>query len=138
VEVAGATRGAFAELARRVPPGGTIAGFPEPGIFNWALDRGNPLAQDQFFPGHLDAAAEAEAIERLRRNPPDAVVFVNVLTVGHGAVALGRDYLADLDRFVRDRFPRAAAFGPGARPDARVGDPGFFIEVRAPDGRGRP
>jgi hypothetical protein len=136
--VAGATRGALAELARRVPPGGTIAGFPEPGIFNWALDRRNPLAQDQFFPGHLDAAAETEAIERLRRNPPDAVVFVNVLTVGHGAVALGRDYLADLDRFVRDRFPRAAAFGPGARPEARVGDPGFFIEVRAPAGRERP
>jgi NAD(P)-dependent dehydrogenase (short-subunit alcohol dehydrogenase family) len=29
----------------------------------------------------------------------------------------------------------AAAFGPGARPDARIGDPGFFIEVRVPNHR---
>ena len=130
--VAGATRGALEDLSRRVPAGGAIAGFPETGIFNWVLDRKNPLRQDQFFPGHLDAAAEAEAIERLRRNPPEAVVYVNVLTVGHGRVALGKDYLAALDGFVRENFPRVAAFGPGARPDARIGDPDFFIEVRAP------
>lgn len=136
--VAGATRGALDDLSRRVPPGGAIAGFPETGIFNWVLDRKNPLRQDQFFPGHLDAAAEAEAIERLQRNPPEAVVFVNVLTVGHGRVALGKDYLAALDGFVRERFPRAAAFGPGARPEARIGDPDFFIEVRAPAGGGGP
>ena len=136
--VAGATRGALAELARRVPEGGAIAGFPETGLFNWALDRGNPLAQDQFFPGHLDRAAEAEAIERLRLDPPDAIVFVNVRTVGHGRIALGKDYLVALDRFVRENFPRVAAFGPGATPDARVGDPDFFIEVRAPAEGRRP
>ena len=136
--VAGATRGTLEDLSRRVPPGGAIAGFPETGIFNWVLDRKNPLRQDQFFPGHLDADAEAEAIERLRRNPPEAVVIVNVLTVGHGRVALGKDYLAALDGFVRERFPRAAAFGPGAGPDARIGDPDFFIEVRAPAATGRP
>jgi hypothetical protein len=136
--VAGATRGALAELARRVPPGGAIVGFPETGLFNWVLDRENPLAQDQFFPGHLDAAAEAEAIERLRGNPPEAVAYVNVLTVGHGRVALGKDYLVALDRYVRENFPRVAAFGPGARPDARVGDRDFFIEVRAPGERSRP
>ncbi len=136
--VAGATRGTLEDLSRRVPAGGAIAGFPETGIFNWVLDRKNPLRQDQFFPGHLDAAAEAEAIERLRRNPPEAVVFVNVLTVGHGRVALGKDYLAALDGFVRERFPRAAAFGPGAGPDARIGDPDFFIEVRAPAATGGP
>ncbi len=134
--VAGATRGTLDDLSRRVPAGGAIAGFPETGVFNWVLDRRNPLRQDQFFPGHLDRAAEAEAIERLRQNPPEAVVVVNVLTVGHGRVALGKDYLESLDGFVRERFPRAAAFGPGARPDARIGDPDFFIEVRAPEAIG--
>jgi hypothetical protein len=134
--VAGATRKTLADLASRVPPGGAIAGFPETGFFNWVLDRKNPLAQDQFFPGHLDAAAEAEAIERLRRNPPDAIAYVNVLTVGHGRIALGKDYLVALDRFVLENFPRVAAFGPGARRDARVGDPDFFIEVRAPAVKG--
>ena len=136
--VAGAIRETLADLSRRVPPEGAIAGFPETGLFNWVLDRKNPLAQDQFFPGHLDSEAEAEAIGRLRSNPPDAVVFANVLTVGHGRIALGKDYLVTLDSFVRENFPRVAAYGPGARPEARVGDPDFFIEVRAPAAKGRP
>lgn len=135
---AGAIRETLGDLSRRVPPGGAIAGFPETGLFNWVLDRKNPLAQDQFFPGHLDAEAEAEAITRLRTNPPDAVVFANVLTVGHGRIALGKDYLVALDSFVRENFPLVGISGPGARPDARIGDPDFFIEVRAPAPKGRP
>ncbi|HEX9303592.1 MAG TPA: hypothetical protein VGA31_03985 [Thermoanaerobaculia bacterium] len=136
--VAGATRDALADLSRRVPGDGSIAGFPEAGFFNWVLGRTNPLAEDQFFPGHLDRAAEEDAIARLRRNPPDAVVFVNVRTAGHGRAAFGKDYLEGLDGFVRANFRPAAAFGPGARGNPRIGDPGFFIEVRVPAGRARP
>jgi len=130
--VAGATRRALADLEARVPPGGGLAGFPETGFLNYALGRRNPLAQDQFFPGHLDAAAEEEAIARLRSDPPAAVVFANVRTVGHGREAFGKDYLERLDAFVRENFPAAAAFGPGAASGARIGDPQFFLEVRAP------
>ena len=39
-----------------------MTGFPETGFFNWTLGRRNPLAQDQFFPGHLDSTAEEEVI----------------------------------------------------------------------------
>ena len=130
--VAGATRSALADLARRVPPGGTIAGFPEVGFFQWVLDRKNPLAQDQFFPGHLDRAAEEEAIGRLRSRPPKAVVFVNVLTIGHGPTAFGRDYLERLGGFVDEEFRTAAVFGPGATSRPRIGDRDFFVEVRVP------
>ncbi|HEY3169438.1 MAG TPA: hypothetical protein VGK08_00400, partial [Thermoanaerobaculia bacterium] len=130
--VASATRAALVDLARRVPAGGKITGFPETGFFNWTLGLANPLAQDQFFPGHLDGAAEDEAISRLRRDPPDAVVYADVLTIGHGRTAFGRDYLERLDRFVRESFPTAASYGPGARAGARIGDPGFFIEIRVP------
>ncbi len=133
--VAGATRGALADLAGRVPPGGTIAGFPEVGFFHWVLGRKNPLAQDQFFPGHLDRAAEEEAIGRLRSRPPQAVVFVNVLTIGHGPTAFGRDYLQRLGGFVDEEFRTAAVFGPGATPRPRIGDRDFFIEVRVPRAR---
>ena len=136
--VAGATRDALADLERRVPANGSIAGFPEAGFFNWVLGRTNPLAQDQFFPGHLDRAAEEDAIARLRRAPPDAVVLVNVRTAGHGRAAFGKDYLEELDGFVRASFRPAAAFGPGAGSSPRIGDPGFFIEVRVPAGRLRP
>ncbi len=136
--VARPSREALLDLAARVPAGGTIAGFPEGGFFNWVLGRRNPLAQDQFFPGHLDAAAEEEAIRRLRSRAPDAVVLANVLTIGHGPTAFGRDYLPQLGRVLREDFRSAAAFGPGAGPDPRIGDPDFFIEVRVPAGEAAP
>ena len=132
--VAGTTRLALADLARRLPPGATLVGFPETGFFNYALGAGNPLPQEQFFPGHLGREAEEEAIGRLSARPPDALVYVNVLAVGHGSAAFGKDYLGELDRFARERFPAVAAYGPGAPPTSspRIGDPDFFIEVRAP------
>lgn len=136
--VAGATRAALGDLAARVPAGGTIASFPEAGFFNWVLGRANPLAQDQFFPGHLDAAAEEEAIKRLKSRPPDAVVLVNVLTIGHGPTAFGRDYLRELGRVVLERFRAAVSFGPGAGADPSIGDRDFFIEVRVPAERAAP
>lgn len=136
--VAEATRAALEDLAARIPPGGTIAGFPEGGFFNWTLGRANPLAQDQFFPGHLDAAAERDAIARLAARPPEAIVLVNVLTIGHGPTAFGRDYLVGLGRFLDERSRTAAVFGPGAKPDPRIGDRDFFVEVRVPrTGAGR-
>lgn len=130
--VASTTRAALADLAGRVPEGGAMTGFPETGFLNWTLGRRNPLAQDQFFPGHLDSAAEDEAIARLASHPPDAVVYVDVLTIGHGPAAFGRDYLRRLDRYVRDHFVPAASYGPGAGPAPRIGDPNFFIEIRVP------
>ncbi|MGH9367998.1 MAG: hypothetical protein ACRD3M_10035 [Thermoanaerobaculia bacterium] len=130
--VASVTRDSLQDLAARMPAGGTLTGFPEGGFFNYVLRLSNPLPQDQFFPGHLDEAAEADAIERLSRRPPDAILHANVLAVGHRAVRFGRDYLVDLDRLVRENFEVAASYGPGAGPEARIGDPQFFVEIRVP------
>ncbi len=130
-----ASRQALEELARRTPSHGTMVGFPEIGFLQYALGRTNPLAQDQFFPGHLATEAEEEAVRRLQRSPPDAFVYVNVLTIGHGPVAFGADYLQRLDAAVRHLSHPVAAFGPGARPQERIGDPGFFIEIRVPSKR---
>ncbi len=130
--VASTTREALQDLAARMPAHGTLTGFPEAGFFNYTLGFSNPLPEDQFFPGHLDAAAEAAVIAQLARQPPNAIVYANVLAVGHRAVGFGRDYLTDLDRYVRENFEPAAAYGPGAGPDPRVGDPQFFVEIRVP------
>ena len=135
--VADATRAALKDLASRVPKAGAITGFPETGFFNWALGLRNPLAQDQFFPGHLDAVAEEEAIARLARDPPDAIVYADVLTIGHGRAAFGRDYLSRLDLYVRENFAAVTSYGPGAKPGARIGDPFFFVEIRVPLHSGR-
>jgi hypothetical protein len=130
--VAGATRFALADLSARLPSGSTLVGFPEGGFFNYVLGRSNPLPDEQFFPGHLDAESEGETVRRLAARPPDAIVYANVLAVGHRSVVFGKDYLSELDGFVRERYAAAASFGPGAGPAPRVGDPQFFLEVRVP------
>jgi hypothetical protein len=130
--VASATRSALQDLLARLSPGALLTGFPEAGFYNYVLRLKNPLPQDQFFPGHLDERAEADVIARLSRRPPDAILYANVLAVGHRSVRFGIDYLADLDRFVRSRFESAGAYGPGAGPAPRIGDPQFFVEILVP------
>jgi hypothetical protein len=132
-----ATRQALAALGRRLAPGRELVGFPEAGFFQYVLGLGNPLAADQFFPGHLDPAAEAETIRRLRARPPDAVVLANVLTIGHGPAAFGRDYLTSLGQYLDSNFVPIASFGPGASARPRIGDPEFFVEIRVPIERER-
>ncbi len=130
--VADTTRLALADLEERLRPGATLAGFPEAGFFNYVLGRRNPFAHEQYFPGHLDGAAEARMAAEFAARPPDAVLFANVLAVGEGTRAFGQDYLPALDAAVRARTRTAAVYGPGAREQARIGDPGFFVEIRVP------
>ncbi len=130
--VAVTTRLALADLAERLPPGGTLAGFPEAGFFNYVLGRRNPFAHEQYFPGHLDASEEERFAAELAARPPDVLLYANVLAVGEGARAFGQDYLPALDAAARARTRSAAVYGPGAREEARIGDPGFFVEIRVP------
>lgn len=134
--VASTTRLAVADLSARLPPGSSLLGFPEGGFLNYALGSESPLPQEQFFPGHLDAAEEEATVRRLATRPPAALLYVNVLAVGHGSTAFGSDYLRILDRFARSRFAPVACYGPGSVPGARIGDPHFFIEVRVPGSGG--
>jgi hypothetical protein len=130
--VASATSLALADLARRLRPAGTLVGFPEGGFFNYVLGQRTPLREEQFFPGRLDAAAERAVARRLVEQPPDAILLANVHAVGEGARAFGKDYFVELAASIDRRFRVVAAFGPGARPSAAIGDPQFFIEIRVP------
>lgn len=134
--VAAATREVLDDLARRLPERATLAGFPETGFYNYVLGRRSPFWLDQFFPGHLDEAGQARAIGVLDSRPPDALLYANVLAAGEGARVFGRDYNARLDAAARARFRPAAVYGPGAASGARIGDPGFFVEVLVPRGNG--
>jgi hypothetical protein len=129
--VAGATAETLAALGR-LPADATLSGFPEAGFFNYVLGLRNPFWLEQFFPGHLDAQGEARAVRVLETDPPDALVFANVVAVGEGARAFGQDYLGGLARAADARYRPTAAFGPGARPGARIGDAQFFVEISAP------
>jgi len=130
--VAETTRLALADLATRFPASSTVAGYPEAGFFNYVLGRRNPFAHEQYFPGHLDAAGQDRAAAAFAARPPDAALYANVLAVGEGARSFGKDYLEKLDGTIRSRTRTVAVYGPGAREGARIGDPGFFVEIRVP------
>ncbi len=134
--VASTTRLALEDLGRRLPEGASLSGFPETGFFNYVLGRRNPFVYEQYFPGHLEGDAVGRLAEEFAAHPPDATLFANVLAVGEGARVFGENYLAPLDRAIRSSTRAAAVYGPGARPDARIGDPHFFVEVRVPDSAG--
>jgi hypothetical protein len=113
-----------------------MVGFPEGGFFNYVLGRKSATPFEQFFPGHADTPEdERRIIEQLGGSPPDAVFLCDVLAMGEHRPAFGRDYLVDLDRFLRERFVAVSSFGPGAGLDARIGDPQFFVTIRVPRGR---
>jgi hypothetical protein len=135
---ASTTQLALAELERRLAAGSTLVGFPEGGFFEYVLGLRDPLPVEQFFPGQLDEEGERRVALRLAERPPDAILYANVLAVGEGARAFGQDYLVGLDRTVRSISRPVSVLGPGARPGARIGDPGFFVEIRVPAGRSGP
>ena len=135
--VAGTTRDALGDLGARIPPGGSLSGFPEAGFFGYTLGLRNPFWLEQFFPGRLDAAGEARAIALLASRPPDALLYANVLAIGEGQRAFGSDYLQRLDAAARSAYRTVATYGPGTRPGARIGDPDFFVEIRVPAGSNR-
>ena len=130
--VATTTRLALADLAGRLPAGGTLAGFPEVGFFNYVLGRRNPFVHEQYFPGHLEGEAAARVAEQFAAHPPDVTAFANVLAVGEGMRVFGEDYLPGLDRAIRSSTRAVTVYGPGARPEARIGDLDFFVELRVP------
>jgi hypothetical protein len=130
--VAETTRLALADLTARFSANSTVAGYPEAGFFNYVLGRRNPFPHEQYFPGHLDAAGQDQAAAAFAARPPDAALYANVLAVGEGARSFGKDYLEKLDVTIRSRTRPVAVYGPGAREGARIGDPGFFVEIRVP------
>lgn len=127
-EKAGVTAQALAYLAANARPGDGLSGAPETGFFNFVTGLRSPLRQEQIFPGHLDAAAEARVVERIENAGPRYFLLVNQPAPAFESVAFGRDYTVGLWSAVERRYRLAAAFGQ-APPDAPVGWPRFFIRV---------
>jgi hypothetical protein len=127
-ERAAAVAGAFAWIRARARPGDGLAGFPEAGLFNFALGLPNPLREEQVLPGHLDAEREAQVARQIATAGPRFLLLANQPTTAFGPVAFGRDYARALWRAVEEHYFLAASFGE-APPDAPVGDPRFFLRI---------
>ncbi len=127
-ERAAATAAALAYLSSHAGPADTLSGAPEAGFFNFVTGLSSPLRQEQFLPGHLDAAGEARVAERIDRAGPRYFLLVNQAAPAFGGGLFGRDYAASVWSAVRRRYRLAASFGQ-APADAPIGSPRFFIRI---------
>jgi len=97
-----------------------LSGAPETGFFNFVTGLRSPLRQEQIFPGHLDAAAEARAAERLEAAGPRFFLLVNQPAPAFESAAFGRDYATRFWGAVERRYRLVASFGK-PRPTLRSG-----------------
>ena len=125
---AAAVAGTAGYLQAMTRPGDGFAGFPEGGLFNFTLGLPNPLREEQVLPGHLDGAREEEVARRIETKGPRFVAIANQPTAVFGQAAFGDDYARGVRAAIESRYRLAASFGTAA-PNARVGDPRFFIHV---------
>ncbi len=123
-----AVAGTAGYLQAMTRPGDGFAGFPEGGLFNFTLGLPNPLREEQVLPGHLDAIREEEVARRIETAGPRFLAVANQPTAVFGKTAFGDDYARRLRAAIESRYHLGASFG-NAPPDARVGDPRFFIHV---------
>ncbi len=108
-------------LDERARPGDTLACFPECGFFNFVTGLRNPLRQEQILPGHLDAAAEAEVIARIRDAGPRFILFVDQAPPGWAAARFGVDYAREIAGVIEELYVLAgAARSPEGIPLIRV------------------
>ncbi|MGH9444002.1 MAG: hypothetical protein ACRD16_17190 [Thermoanaerobaculia bacterium] len=122
------TRMTLQFLEREARPGDRLAGFPEAGIFNFALGLENPLREEQNLPGNLTPADENRVIGRLLRTQPRFVLLVNQPVSPFGRIAFGEDYDRKLWAAVLASYSPAASFGTSDIA-ARIGSKPFFIRV---------
>ncbi len=123
-----AVAGAAGYLQVMTRPGDGFAGFPEGGLFNFTLGLPNPLREEQVLPGHLGAEREKEVARRIETAGPRFIAIANQQTAVFGPAAFGEDYARGIRASIARRYRLGASFGDAA-PDARVGDPRFFIQV---------
>ncbi|MDQ2870721.1 MAG: hypothetical protein M3S32_08260 [Acidobacteriota bacterium] len=125
---AAAVAGTAGYLQTVTRPGDGFAGFPEGGLFNFMLGLPNPLREEQVLPGHLDAIREEEVARRIETAGPRFLAIANQPTAVFGKAAFGDDYARRIRSAIDGRYRLAASFGD-AGPEARVGDPRFFVHV---------
>ncbi len=116
-------------IGERVPPGGTVGIFPEPGFLLFVTGPKNPFVDELFLPGVQNAAAEGLMIRRLRERPPDALLVTNRAFPEFGSAIYGNGLL---DRFfgeVSRSYVPAGQVGGGPTPVRHASEGILFVLV---------
>jgi hypothetical protein len=117
---------ALAFILERTRPGDTVLVMPEGSALDFFTDRKNPLNEEITTPGLLD---EERALIRLEQTRTPLVLFANRTTIEFGASVLGRDYHQRIVAWIADRYEVCGLFGRDVRPNAQIGDRGFFFRA---------
>ncbi|MEE9274184.1 MAG: hypothetical protein V3V62_02615, partial [bacterium] len=112
---------ALGEIARRTPPGATLAVFPEGVMLNFLARRRNPTPYTNFMPPELAVYGEERILASLRAAPPDFAVIAHKDTSEYGARFFGRDYGRRLYAWIRKNYRHEALSGAPPLRDERFG-----------------
>ena len=125
---------AAAAIEMRVPPGGAVGIFPEPGTLLFVTGRRNPFVDELFLPGVQNPAAEDEMIRRLDADPPAMILVTNRRFPEFGGAGYGTGVL---DRFfaeVSRRYVLAGRIGGGETMLRHVSAADVLVPGPAPAG----
>jgi len=98
-------------LAQNARPGDALVTFPESGFFNFITGLRHPLRENLILPGVLDAAGDAEVLQRLDREKPRFVLLCYRPTWEFGTGRFGKGYAVQLWAEVEKRYTQVASFG---------------------------
>ena len=98
-----------ATVNKRAKGDATLLILPEGIQLNYLTRRRNPTGIVNFMPPEYLMFGEDAILERLERNPPDAIVISNRKTPEYGLPCFGIDYGARTMRWVLERYASPAA-----------------------------
>src|SRR5262249_12145634 len=119
----------LAFIEKTTEPGEPIAVFPEGSALTFLSGRSNPLREEIFTPGFLDAKGEARAIEMLRSSKTPLIFVANRYTSEFGEAAFGKDYDRALMGWIETNYQVCGMFGIRQDPSLQVGAPEFFLRA---------
>ncbi len=123
-----AVDGALNFIIRNTGPQEFILGLPEGSCLNFLAARPAPLRYEVLTPGFLDAEAQKQAIQQLRKKRVRFVFLMNRPSREFGATAFGRDYCQMLMEWIEQNYEVAVVFGQGVSGNSVIGDKNFFIK----------
>ena len=104
-----------------------VAVLPEGTSLNFLSDRRNPLRNEIFTPGFVDAAEEERTIRQLQSSGVPLVLVTNRPTREFRQTVFGVDYHQHLMSWIEQNYKLCAVFGPRPDPSLPIGSSTFFI-----------
>jgi hypothetical protein len=94
-----------------VPPGATLAVFPDAAGLNFATGRASSVPFTVFNPFELEMTGEGTVLAALRHSPPDFIAIVQTDESELGAKTFGRDFALTIQAWIDQNYIPVASIG---------------------------